>query len=152
LDFFLIKDILYFPIDGFFYCSASPSIIFTFMGTSPLPVKCCKIKVYSRRSTPLSREGSLSCHICCDTGPRFFFLPDATPFSRLLRHTRGCGGPILTRNLTGYKQMECQIHMFILQFPSLLFMVPQINVKSSNWNFWVCQSSFDLCNYPSPNN
>jgi hypothetical protein len=21
---------------------------------------------------PLSREGSLSCHTCCDTGPRFF--------------------------------------------------------------------------------
>jgi hypothetical protein len=25
----------------------------------------------SRRSGPLSREGSLSCHTYCDTGPRF---------------------------------------------------------------------------------
>jgi hypothetical protein len=25
----------------------------------------------ARRSGPLSREGSLSCHTCCDTGPRF---------------------------------------------------------------------------------
>jgi hypothetical protein len=25
------------------------------------------------RSGPLSREGSLSCHTCCDTGPRFFW-------------------------------------------------------------------------------
>jgi hypothetical protein len=24
------------------------------------------------RSGPLSREGSLLCHTCCDTGPRFF--------------------------------------------------------------------------------
>jgi hypothetical protein len=43
---------------------------FTFMETSPLPVKGCKI--YARRPGPLNREGSLSCHICCDTGPRFF--------------------------------------------------------------------------------
>ena len=26
----------------------------------------------ARHSGPLSREGSLSCHTCCDTGPRFF--------------------------------------------------------------------------------
>jgi hypothetical protein len=35
-------------------------------------VKCCKTKAYARRSGPLSREGSLSCHTCCDTGPHFF--------------------------------------------------------------------------------
>jgi hypothetical protein len=45
---------------------------FTFMETSPLPVKGCKILSYARRSGPLRREGSLSCHTCCDTGPRFF--------------------------------------------------------------------------------
>jgi hypothetical protein len=63
---------------------------------------------------------------CCDTGPRFFRShpkdrpilspltthkgmwkiysypdPHGSPFSRLLRHTRGCGGPILTRIHTG---------------------------------------------------
>jgi hypothetical protein len=29
------------------------------------------------------------------------------PFSHLLRHTRGCGGSILTRILTGWKTLEC---------------------------------------------
>jgi hypothetical protein len=31
----------------------------------------CKFLAYARRSGPLSREGSLSCHTYCDTGPRF---------------------------------------------------------------------------------
>jgi hypothetical protein len=35
--------------------------IFTYMETSPSPVKGCEIKAYARRSRPLSREGSLSC-------------------------------------------------------------------------------------------
>jgi hypothetical protein len=38
----------------------------------PFPVKGCKIWAYARRSGPLSRKGSLSCHTCCDTGPRLF--------------------------------------------------------------------------------
>jgi hypothetical protein len=51
----------------------------------------------------LSREGYLSCHICCDTGPRVFWShpKDPPPFCHPLRHTRGCGGSILTRILTG---------------------------------------------------
>ena len=40
--------------------------------TSPLPVKGCKILASARLSGHLSREGSLLCHTCCDTGPRFF--------------------------------------------------------------------------------
>jgi hypothetical protein len=44
----------------------------TYTETSPLPVKGCKILPYARGSGPLSREGSLSCHTCCDTGTRFF--------------------------------------------------------------------------------
>jgi hypothetical protein len=44
-----------------------------YMETSPMPVKGCKILAYARRSGPFtSREGSLACHTCCDTGPRFF--------------------------------------------------------------------------------
>jgi hypothetical protein len=35
-------------------------------------VKGCKILAYARRSWPLSREGSLTCHTCCDTRPRYF--------------------------------------------------------------------------------
>jgi hypothetical protein len=46
----------------------------------------------------LSREGSLSCHTYCDTGPWFF---RSHPFIRTLRHARGCWGPILTWILTG---------------------------------------------------
>jgi hypothetical protein len=29
--------------------------------------------LYAWCSGPVSREGSLSCHTCCDTGPRFFW-------------------------------------------------------------------------------
>ena len=38
---------------------------------SPLPVTGLQILAYARRSGPLNREGSLSCHTNCDTGPRF---------------------------------------------------------------------------------
>jgi hypothetical protein len=61
------------------YRFASRSIIFhlygyitIYMETSPMPVKGFKIKAYARRSGPLSREGSFSCHTCCDMGPWFF--------------------------------------------------------------------------------
>jgi hypothetical protein len=51
----------------------------------------------ARRSGPLSREGSLSCYICCDTGLRLSCpIWRIVPFSRILQHTRGCGGPIIT--------------------------------------------------------
>jgi hypothetical protein len=78
---------------------------FTYMETTPLQVKGCKMYVYAWRSWPLSREESLSCHTCCDTGPRFFrsHPKDYNKFSRLLRHTRRCGGSILTRIFTGYR-------------------------------------------------
>ena len=44
------------------------------------------VRAYARRSGPLSREGSLSCHTCCKTGPRFFRshpkdLPIQSPFT-----------------------------------------------------------------------
>jgi hypothetical protein len=38
---------------------------------SPLPVTGLQILAYARHSGPLSREGSLSCHTYCDTGPPF---------------------------------------------------------------------------------
>jgi hypothetical protein len=56
------------------------------MEMSPLPVKGCKIYIYARRSGPWSREESLSCHICCDMGPRFFwFHPKDRPIQSLLK-------------------------------------------------------------------
>jgi hypothetical protein len=50
----------------------------------------CKIKAYARRSWPLSGEGSLSCHTCCDTWPRFFQChPKVRPIqSPLTTHKR----------------------------------------------------------------
>jgi hypothetical protein len=44
---------------------------FTNMETSPIPVKGCRVYAYVRRSGPLSRKGSLSCHTCSESGPRF---------------------------------------------------------------------------------
>jgi hypothetical protein len=48
---------------------------------SPLPVTGLQIYGYARHSGPLSREGSLSCHTYCDTGPRFIrsHLKDRPP-------------------------------------------------------------------------
>jgi hypothetical protein len=61
------------------------------METSPLSVKGCKMLAYARLLRPLSREGSLSCHTCCDTGPRFFlFHPKDRPIqSPLTTHEDG---------------------------------------------------------------
>jgi hypothetical protein len=55
-----------------------------------------KKRTYSRRSGPFSREGSLSCHTCGFSG----LIRRTAPFSRLLRHTRICGGYIFARILT----------------------------------------------------
>jgi hypothetical protein len=118
-------------IDWLFTVLRSAQEYFTYMETSPMPVKGCKIWAYARRSGPLSREGFLLCHTCCGTGPRFFRShpkdrpiqspltthkgmwriysnpdPHGPPISRLLRHTRGCGGPIQTRILTGFDSRE----------------------------------------------
>ena len=43
----------------------------THMETSPLPVNGFKILTDTRRSWPLSSEGSLACHTYCDTGHPF---------------------------------------------------------------------------------
>jgi hypothetical protein len=56
---------------------------------------------------PSRREGSLSCHICCNMGLGFSgLIRRNAPFSRLLRHTKACGGYILTRILTGKYQIS----------------------------------------------
>jgi hypothetical protein len=54
------------------YGFTSRSRIFHLHGDVTLPMKGCKILGFAQRSGPLSREGSLSCHTCCDMGPRFF--------------------------------------------------------------------------------
>ena len=42
------------------------------METSPLQVKGCKFQAFVQRLWRLSRQGSLSCHTCCNKGPRSF--------------------------------------------------------------------------------
>jgi hypothetical protein len=87
------------------------------METSPLPVRGCK--TYTRRSGPLSREGSLSCHTCCDTGSRFFrsHLKDRPIQSPLTTH-KGCGESILTQILTGPIQSLLTIHKGVWRYYS----------------------------------
>ena len=57
--------VLYF----FVYCSRYSALKVTSQLTMKYE-KSCKIQVYVRHLRPWSREGSLSCHTCCDTGPR----------------------------------------------------------------------------------
>ena len=56
----------------FLVCSSRPRI-FAYMEMSPLPVKDCKMLAYVQHPWPLRREGSLSCHTCCDTGLWFLW-------------------------------------------------------------------------------
>jgi hypothetical protein len=63
--------------------------IVTYMETSPLLVKGCKIQAYAQSSGPLSRQESLSCHTCCDMGPWFF---------RSLPKNRPIHSPLMTHN------------------------------------------------------
>jgi hypothetical protein len=57
---------------------------------SLLPVTGLQILACARRSGPLSREGSLSCHTYCDTGPRFIW---SHPKDRHPRSTVGFEPP-----------------------------------------------------------
>jgi hypothetical protein len=91
-------------IDWLFTVLRPTQEFFTYIETSPLPVKGLKIWAYARRSGPLSREGSLSCHTYCDSIRDLGFsgpIRRTAPFSRLLRYTRGCGGSIPTWISTG---------------------------------------------------
>ena len=50
-----------------------------------MPVKGCKIQAFARRFQLLSREGSLSCPTCCETGR---FIQRSAPCRRLLWRAR----------------------------------------------------------------
>ena len=59
------------PIDWLIvYCLTSLSRIFHWYGDGTIAGEGLQIWAYARHSGPLSREGSLSCHSCYDTGPR----------------------------------------------------------------------------------
>jgi hypothetical protein len=55
------------------YCFTSHSGIFHLYGDFTIAGEELQNLAYAWSSGPLSREGSLSCHTCCDTGPRFFW-------------------------------------------------------------------------------
>ena len=89
------------------FCLTSLSRIFHWYGDVTIAGEGLQILAYARHLRPLSREGSLSCHTCCDTGLGFYGLIRRTaPFSRLLRQARGYWGPILTRIPTGPFHIE----------------------------------------------
>jgi hypothetical protein len=74
---------------------------FTYMEASPLPVKDCKLKPM------LGAQGLWAGRDLYRATPAVTkdlgfsgLIRRTAPFSRLLRHTRGCGGYILTRILT----------------------------------------------------
>ena len=53
---------------------------FTYMETSPIAGEGLQILTYTRHLWPLSSEGSLTCHIYCDTGHRFLLSSRSTLF------------------------------------------------------------------------
>jgi hypothetical protein len=95
---FVVIAIMQFSLIDYLYCFTSAQEFFAYMETSPIVVKGCKIYANARRSGPLSREGSISSHICNDTGFRFFRShPQDQPHSVASYDTqRGCGGRSLT--------------------------------------------------------
>jgi hypothetical protein len=88
---------------------------FTYMETSPIPAKGCKIWANAWRSGPLGREGSLSCHTCCETEPRFFLShPKDHPIQ----------SPLMT-----HKGMIERVH--------LIFLKTIFNLKSSTPSYMI---------------
>jgi hypothetical protein len=86
------------------YCFTSRSRIFHLYGDVTITGEGLQnLGLDDRRSGPLSRKRSLSCHTCCDTGRRFFrsHSKDRPIQSPLTTHKGWCGGSILTRILTG---------------------------------------------------
>jgi hypothetical protein len=64
--------------------------------------RCHHYRWRAAKFRPLSREGSLSCRTCSDTGPQIFQSQKDRPnFNRLLRLRRERGLSILTRILMG---------------------------------------------------
>jgi hypothetical protein len=75
---------------------------FSLMETSPLSVKGAKFRpMLGAQGLWAGRD--LYCATPAVTRDLGFsaLIRRTAPFSRLLRHTRGCGGSILSRNLTG---------------------------------------------------
>jgi hypothetical protein len=83
------------PIGINLYCFTSRSRIFHSYGDITIAHE--GLQNLGLCSGPFSRQGSLSCHTCCDMGPRVFFGLNQSP----LTIHKGMPRPILTRILTG---------------------------------------------------
>jgi hypothetical protein len=88
-------------VDWLFRVLRPAQEFFIYMETSPLPVKGCKFRpMLGAQGLWAGRDLYHAPAVTRDLG--FSGLIRRTvPFSRLLRHTRGCGGSILTRILKG---------------------------------------------------
>jgi hypothetical protein len=90
---------------------------FFYMETLPLLVKGCKILAYARRSWPLSRKDSLSCHTCCDTGPQFFRShPKERPIQSPLTTHKGMWRIYSNPDPHGYKNRGCKVKLYLSQY------------------------------------
>jgi hypothetical protein len=130
-------------IDWLFTVLRPTQEYFTYMETSPLLVKGCEILAYARRSGPLNRDSGIFIvpHLLWYGASVFFGLIRRTAqFSRLLRHTRGCGGSILTRILTGphsvasYDMQRSAEDLFLPKF-STLNSIEDHTTRSFDWRY-----------------
>ena len=109
------------------------------LGTSPMPLKGCKILIYARRLGLLSRKGSLSCHMS-SVFPVSFEEPP--PFSRFIRHPWGWEWPILARPETQSSDLEvveCR-NIYESSSHTVLLYMKDIQryffpLKSDHWTF-----------------
>ena len=121
------------------YCFTSHREYFAHMETSPMPVKGCKILAYARHSGPLSREGSLSCHTCCDTGPRVF---------RSQTNDRSIQSPLTTRKgmLRTYSNPDRHGYKRHLGLDPSVTMINHCNtflLAALNFNFWTYLNEYN---------
>jgi hypothetical protein len=80
---------------------------------SPLPVKGCKFRPMFGTKGLWAGRNLYRATPTVTRGLGFSSLIRKTaPFSRLLQHTRGCGGSILTRILTGAEWLLCMVSVW----------------------------------------
>jgi hypothetical protein len=101
--------------------------------------RASNLGLYARCSGPLSREGSLYRATPAVTRDLGFsgLIRRTAPMSRPLRHTRGCGGSILTRILSGHKGTVKQFWWWQdLQLQQKnVFDIRKKKIKKSNYEF-----------------
>jgi hypothetical protein len=99
----------------FTYCFTSSSRFFHLYEDVTITVEGLENLGLCSALRAFEQGGVLLCHTWCCTGSRFSAIIWRTiPFSCLLRHVRGSGGPILTKILMGDVFYWC--HLFRLDY------------------------------------